>query len=629
MIIVNNPIYRSDRILKKISLIVIFFLSFNLLSYAQEPLKEDNSIRLMSYNIRNAKGMDNTTDLSRISDVIKRVNPDFVALQEIDSATVRNGGINLLQQLASEVLMYPLFAPAIEFQGGKYGVGLLSKEKPINHTYIPLPGREESRVLLLAEFEKFYIASTHFSLNEQDRVKSAGIVSSLVKSLDKPLYLAGDLNALPDSELIRILSESFNTLNDVKQSTFPADNADRCIDFIMGPKDDSYSLLVRKVVNEPLASDHRPLYADIRIKSKASQIFKTQPYLQNPVNGGITISWMTNVPTHSWIEYGVDGKLDRKKELYVDGQIVCNTTFHKIRVEDLEPGVTYSYRVCSREISLYQAYKKEFGPVCYSNIYTFKLPDEKEDEFTAIVFNDLHKQYPLMDKFAEVIKDLDYDLVFFNGDCIDDPKNEEEAVGFLSYMNNMVNAAETPVIYMRGNHEIRNAYSIELRSLFDYIGDKTYGAFNWGDTRFVLLDCGEDKPDSTWVYYGLNDFDELRRNQAEFLKKELKSKEFKKADKRVLIHHIPIFGMRKGGFNPCLDLWGPILEKAPFNVSINGHTHRFAYHPAGSESNSFPVVIGGGNRADGATVMVLHKKGKELTLKVLSPEGEEKLVLSL
>lgn len=48
--------------------------------------------------------------------------------------------------------------------------------------------------------------------------------------------------------------------------------------------------------------------------------------------------------------------------------------------------------------------------------------------------------------------------------------------------------------FMRGNHEIRNAYSIGLRNHFDYVDNKIYGAFNWGNTRIVMLDCGEDKP---------------------------------------------------------------------------------------------------------------------------------------
>ncbi|MDE6119332.1 MAG: hypothetical protein K2F82_05650, partial [Muribaculaceae bacterium] len=59
---------------------------------------------------------------------------------------------------------------------------------------------------------------------------------------------------------------------------------------------------------------------------------------------------------------------------------------------------------------------------------------------------------------------------------------------------------------------------------------------------FVTLDCGEDKPDDTWVYYGLNDFTALRREQAAFLRDELKSKAHRQAFRRVLIHHIPLWG---------------------------------------------------------------------------------------
>lgn len=221
------------------------------------------------------------------------------------------------------------------------------------------------------------------------------------------------------------------------------------------------------------------------------------------------------------------------------------------------------------------------------------------------------------------MKDVDYDFVIFNGDCIDDPKDHDEATHFLSELNETVGAADVPVFYLRGNHEIRNAYSIGLRSLFDYVGDKTYGAFNWGDTRIVMLDCGEDKPDDHWVYYGLNDFSALREAQVGFLKEELASKPFKQAAKRVLIHHIPIYGKEVDRYNPCLELWGGLLAKAPFNICINAHTHRHAYYPKGTANgNNFPIMVGGGYRMDGATVMVLQKKGKEMTLRVLNAKGE-------
>lgn len=57
-----------------------------------------------------------------------------------------------------------------------------------------------------------------------------------------------------------------------------------------------------------------------------------------------------------------------------------------------------------------------------------------------------------------------------------------------------------------------------------------------------MLDCGEDKTDDHWVYYDLNDFTQLRNEQVGFLKKELAAKEFKKAKKRILLHHIPLYG---------------------------------------------------------------------------------------
>lgn len=363
----------------------------------------------------------------------------------------------------------------------------------------------------------------------------------------------------------------------------------------------------------------------------ADSIFRTEPYLQNPVGGGITVMWQTWVPAYSWVEYSTDTtdlSSWQMARTIVGGQVICNGTQNKIRIEGLEPGRTYYYRVYSREILLYQAYKKEFGETAVSPVHSFTLPAENGTNFTALVFNDLHKQSETLRALYSHVSDVPYDFVIFNGDCIDDPADHDEATAFLSELNTTVGAADVPVFYLRGNHEIRNAYSIGLRALFDYVGDRTYGAFNWGDTRIVMLDCGEDKPDSTWVYYGLNDFSGLREEQVGFLKEELSSKEFRDASRRVLIHHIPIYAMGDA-YNPCLELWGPLLDGAPFDICLNAHTHRHAYHPAGSAGNTFPVVVGGGYSMEGATVMILNKQGEEMTLKVLNTAGDTILDLKL
>lgn len=136
------------------------------------------------------------------------------------------------------------------------------------------------------------------------------------------------------------------------------------------------------------------------------------------------------------------------------------------------------------------------------------------------------------------------------------------------------------------------------------------------------MDCGEDKPDDTPVYYGLNDFSAFRQEQYDFLKREINSDAFRKAKRRVLINHIPLWG-NGDKYQPCSELWGKLLAKADFDVNLSGHTHRFRFHPKGTVSNPFPLCIGGGPNMKGATMMVLSKMGEKMNLRVLNTSGEE------
>ena len=584
-----------------------------------------NTLRLMTYNIKNANGMDNVQNFQRVANVINNACPDAVAIQELDSMTNRSGKTYVLGEIAERTQMHAYFAPAIDYDGGKYGIGLLTKQTPIRIQTMALPGREEARALIMAEFEDYIYCCTHLSLTEEDRMTSLEMIKNFAASAKKPFFLAGDMNAEPQSDFIKGLQKDFQILSNPKVPTFPAPKPEETLDYIVTLKNNAkgFAAISSKVQDEPVASDHRPLVVTLRTAEKAEKIFRTKPYLQNPVGNGITVMWETTVPAYCWVEYGTDKNQLKKARTIVDGQVICNDLQNKVRLNDLEPGKTYYYRVCSQEIMLYQAYKKVFGETAVSDFHSFTLPASSDADFTTIIFNDLHKHSETLQALYKQVKDVDYDFVIFNGDCIDDPKDHDEATHFLSELNETVGAADVPVFYLRGNHEIRNAYSIGLRSLFDYVGDKTYGAFNWGDTRIVMLDCGEDKPDDHWVYYGLNDFSALREAQVGFLKEELASKPFKQAAKRVLIHHIPIYGKEVDRYNPCLELWGGLLAKAPFNICINAHTHRHAYYPKGTANgNNFPIMVGGGYRMDGATVMVLQKKGKEMTLRVLNAKGE-------
>ena len=581
-----------------------------------------NTLKLMTYNIKNANGMDDVCNFQRIANVINNASPDVVAIQEVDSMTKRSGQKYVLGEIAGRTQMHAYFAPAIDFDGGKYGIGLLTRQVPVRLQTIPLPGREEERALVLAEFEDYIYCCTHMSLTEEDRMESLKIVKSFTTPYKKPLFLAGDMNAEPESDFIKELQKDFQLLSNPKQHTYPAPEPKETIDYIAALKSNAngFALISAQVLNEPMASDHRPILVELRTAEEANKIFRTKPYLQNPVGNGITVMWETTVPAYCWVEYGTDTTQLKRARTIVDGQVVCNNYLHKIRIDGLQPGQKYYYRVCSQEMLLYQAYKKVFGNTAQSSFSEFTLPTTDTDSFTAVVFNDLHQHTQTFRALCKQIQNVDYDFVVFNGDCVDDPVDHNQATAFISELTEGVHGDRIPTFFMRGNHEIRNAYSIGLRDHYDYVGDKTYGSFNWGDTRIVMLDCGEDKLDSHWVYYGLNDFTQLRNEQVDFLKKELSAKEFKKAKKRILIHHIPLYG--NDGVNLCADLWTNLLEKAPFNVSLNAHTHKYAFHPKGELGNNYPVVIGGGYKMDGATVMILEKKKNDLKIKVLNVKGE-------
>lgn len=183
----------------KKTLPLLFTLLFALSAQSQ------NSLRLMTYNIKNANGMDDVCDFQRIADVINHIHPEVVALQELDSMTHRSGQKYVLGEIAGRTQMHAYFAPAIDYDGGKYGIGLLTKEIPVSLKTMTLPGREEARALIMAEFDNYIYCCTHLSLTEEDRMASLELIKDFAAAHKKPFFLAGDLNAQPESAFIKYL----------------------------------------------------------------------------------------------------------------------------------------------------------------------------------------------------------------------------------------------------------------------------------------------------------------------------------------------------------------------------------------------------------------------------------------
>lgn len=237
----------------------------------QKPTKTDKDLKILSYNIRNARGMDDVTDFDRIASIINRINPDCVAIQELDSATQRSNGLVVLDEIAKHTTMFATYNASIDYQGGKYGIGILTKEKPIKTKSVPLPGSEEKRSLLIMEMNDYVLCCTHWSLRQPDRMASVAIIDkAVVEFSSKPVFLAGDLNAESDSSEIKLLSENWQAVNDISAPTIPSDKPNKCIDYIFARKNPLFQIDVieTKVEQEPLASDHLPVWVSIRVSTK-------------------------------------------------------------------------------------------------------------------------------------------------------------------------------------------------------------------------------------------------------------------------------------------------------------------------------------------------------------------------
>lgn len=243
--------------MKQRIILAFMLVVFTLAVYGQNPLK------VMSYNVRHCAGMDLVVDYDRTAAVIVQQQPDVVALQELDSMTGRSERYDQLAELANRTQYYPVFGSAIDYDGGKYGVGIHTREQPVSTRSIPLPG-EEPRVLLVVELKDYVIACTHLDLEEEQRLASVPLIVEEAQRWQKPFILAGDWNDAPDSQLLQEMSEYF-TLNSGNQATYPADEPQECIDYIATFKERPAVTLEYNVINEPEASDHRPLVVILQL----------------------------------------------------------------------------------------------------------------------------------------------------------------------------------------------------------------------------------------------------------------------------------------------------------------------------------------------------------------------------
>jgi 3',5'-cyclic AMP phosphodiesterase CpdA len=347
------------------------------------------------------------------------------------------------------------------------------------------------------------------------------------------------------------------------------------------------------------------------------------PYLQDAQAQSMTIQWITNTSATAWVEYRQGDGPYHRAVASKDGLISAAQTVHRVTLPNLSPGVPYHYRTVSREIVHFAPYHVTYGDRVTSNEASFTTLDPARTECDFVVVNDIHGNDPLFIKLMTLANQAHYDLAFLNGDILGDIDNESQFIQHLLMPTVKTFASEKPFVFVRGNHETRGLFA---RRLPDYItrpGGHYYGAFTHGPVRFVLLDSGEDKPDTDPAYSGLVDFDRYREEQTRWLKTEISSHAFRTAAFRVVLVHMPLYGSNDWhGPEHCRSQWADLINRAGVDLMISGHTHRQAVVAPQSGLNPYPVVIGGNPKEGGATLIRVHATPDRLTVTMLQDTGE-------
>jgi acid phosphatase type 7 len=347
------------------------------------------------------------------------------------------------------------------------------------------------------------------------------------------------------------------------------------------------------------------------------------PYLQAPSETSMTVMWITDRPCTSWVKFGQNDALDRKAFHSQHGLIDADQTVHRVTLRNLQPGTSYQYRVCSREITTFEPYKVIYGDTAHSDTLTFTTLDNQKNSFSFVVLNDIHERNAILVSLMKLAESKPYDLVFLNGDILGHIENEPQIIEHVLKPCTDLFASHIPFIYVRGNHETRGRFA---RRLPEYIGlpdDRYYYAFDHGPVRFVVLDSGEDKFDSSKEYSGLVDFDRYRDIQQEWLEQEIQSEAFRQAPFRVVLVHMPPEPSEHWhGPMDIYNKWRPVLNQGRIDLMISGHTHRYTVEMPQPGVRDYPRIIGGGPKAGEATLIRVNATPDTLDVTMTRDDGQ-------
>ena len=371
---------------------------------------------------------------------------------------------------------------------------------------------------------------------------------------------------------------------------------------------------------------------------------KAGPYLQELTNDAVTVVFEHHVPSLSWIEMRekgstavqryfqtVDGLILVQQQILDENPVAPVQNF-AIRATGLKPHTPYEYRICGRKVIGMNAQGATLSTNpqdCYTSDWTgFSTLDPEQTDHHLFITSDMHNR---PDTLRALLQHLDFETIdhfLYNGDMTNyvqtGQKGEEPYTGYIQTSVDLF-AKNKAFEMVRGNHDTRGDLSRHFKDYFPQSSGKIYNARRWGDLEVIFLDCGEDKVDSHKEYYGMVSFYQYREEMAEWLRKLIRSEEFRTAKYRIVIGHFPVLrdNQRKDLFDGIPHLSSlilPLLKQCDIDLYVAGHYHPNTYILDGinhnGQGNQFEEYIIGAH-----TGMRIDIEQGNIKLKIVDTKG--------
>ena len=276
------------------------------------------------------------------------------------------------------------------------------------------------------------------------------------------------------------------------------------------------------------------------------------------------IVFSTNHSATAWVE--IDG--EKYYDLFA-GSMKSEDTVHKITVPQKKLDEAKSYSIHAEKM-IYRGPFGGFKGKEISKSYSFR-PVDSSDGLLYYTITDAHHARKGAADAARSIENLDFLVIL--GDTVGMVEYEKD-VQLTNVIAYDVTKGEIPVVYARGNHEIKGEFAEDLHK---YVGSKNESFYYWftlSDVFGITLDLGEDHDDGWWEYYGTDRFTLYRDEQTKFLEELVATKPYENYNYTLVACHIPIqFVNSRKDHVDVKATWTDLLNQIQPDLAVYGHQH--------------------------------------------------------